>query len=302
MVQRLLTFTNSILKRLFTRALFNSSLVCCVLSGKYPCVASSSLAARCRVPFGFGPGRFRSSRQDAAPNRAASEQAHSPIRSAETVSLRRPVRSRLSGRHLPRHKLTAGRSRRRLISQRLSLRTSSRLISRRRRRAINRPISRARSHRRQPRLQYAGMQARYQPASAPAQDDTGSVRAPSQPAPQAPVPRQAPQGNHRTGMGWRHGHHGRPGRHHRRVWPSATACRRPRSPRQQFPPNAPLKPGQRLVIPLNYAASPPLHRLPRPRLTPPAAPATRASATPPVIARAGQPRKVRCMSSRPARR
>lgn len=121
--------------------------------------------------------------------------------------------------------------------------------------------------------------ASYQPASAPASDYTGSVRAPAPQAQAAPVPRQAPQGN---SSNWQ--------------WEGGTAVTVapgetldslsnrygvPASAIAQsngFAPNAPVHPGQRVVIPrYNYAAAPAAAPAPAPYTPPPAPAATRAS-------------------------
>jgi murein DD-endopeptidase MepM/ murein hydrolase activator NlpD len=120
----------------------------------------------------------------------------------------------------------------------------------------------------------ASAPARYQPASAPAQDYTGSVRAPS-PAPQAPVPRQAPQGNS-SNWQWEGGTAVTVGQGEtleslsNRYGVPASAIAQSNG----LQPNAPIYPGQRVVIPrYNYAAAPSAAPAPAPS----AAPATRAS-------------------------
>jgi len=136
--------------------------------------------------------------------------------------------------------------------------------------------------------------ASYQPASAPASDYTGSVRTPPQPqqAQQAPVPRQAPPAN---SSNWQ--------------WEGGTAVTVapgetldslsnrygvPASAIAQsngLAANAPIYPGQRIVIPkYNYAGAP----APAPAAHTPPAPATRAAVnttshrTAPVPATQGQ--------------
>lgn len=148
-----------------------------------------------------------------------------------------------------------------------------------------------------PAFNNASTQARYQPATAPAQDYTGSVRAPSQPAPQAPMPRQAPQGNS-SNWQWEGGTAVTVGQGEtldslsNRYGVPASAIAQSNG----FQPNAPIYPGQRVVIPrYNYAASPSAAPAPAPApYTPPVAPATRASVnttshrTAPVPAAQGQ--------------
>jgi murein DD-endopeptidase MepM/ murein hydrolase activator NlpD len=114
----------------------------------------------------------------------------------------------------------------------------------------------------------------YQPASAPAPSYTGSVRAPQQTAQQAPMPRQAPQ-NNSSNWQWEGGSAVT-------VAPGETLASL--SSRYGVPAsaiaqsnglasNAPVYPGQRVVIPrYNYAAAPPPAAAPN---TPP--PAARAA-------------------------
>ena len=130
-------------------------------------------------------------------------------------------------------------------------------------------------------LNNASAPARYQSASAPAQDYTGSVRAPSQPAAQAPMPRQAPQGNS-SNWQWEGGTAVTVGQgetidslSNRYGVPAAAIAQS-----NGLQPNAPIYPGQRIVIPkYNYAAAPSAAPAPAPApYTPPAPPpATRAS-------------------------
>ena len=116
----------------------------------------------------------------------------------------------------------------------------------------------------------------YQPPSAPAQDYTGSVRAPVQ---QAPMPRQAPQGN-ASNWQWEGGTAVTVGQGEtldslsNRYGVPASAIAQSNG----FAPNAPVYPGQRVVIPrYNYAAAPAAAPAPAPYTPPPAPPATRAS-------------------------
>ncbi len=141
--------------------------------------------------------------------------------------------------------------------------------------------------------------ASYQPASAPAPDYTGSVRTRPQPqVQQAPVPRQAPQAN-ASNWQWEGGTAITVGQGEtldslaNRYGVPASAIAQSNG----LAPNAPVYPGQRVVIPrYNYAATPAATPAPAPAAytPPPAAPATRATVnttshrTTPVPATRGQ--------------
>jgi murein DD-endopeptidase MepM/ murein hydrolase activator NlpD len=121
--------------------------------------------------------------------------------------------------------------------------------------------------------------ASYQPASAPAQDYTGSVRNSPQ-AQQAPVPRQAPSANS-TNWQWEGGTAITVGQGetidslaNRYGVPAAAIAQS-----NGLAANAPIYPGQRIVIPkYNYAGAPATAPAPAPAAyTPPPAPATRAT-------------------------